>query len=70
MFNYSQTQEHTTSPEAVSLIIGGAAAALVSVIYALKNIRHSSCLGCIECDQRTNLPISKESLAAIETTQV
>lgn len=63
MFNYSQTQPQHTSPEAVSLIIGGAAAALVSVIYAFKNVKHSSCLGCIECDQRTPLPASKDSIA-------
>lgn len=67
MWNYSQTQSPPAhSAESVSLILGSTAAAVISVIYAFKNVKHSSCCSkCIECDQRTEIPQSKASLSNI-----
>lgn len=65
MFNYSQTQS-PPSAESVSLLVGGIAAAIVSIVYAFKNVKHSSCCSnCLECDQRTEIPVSKASLAEV-----
>lgn len=67
MFNYSQTQSPPAhSAESISLVIAGVAAAIVSIVYAMKNVKHSSCCSkCIECDQRTEIPPSKASLAEV-----
>lgn len=67
MFNYSQTQSPPAhSAESISLVITGIAAAIISIIYAMKNVKHSSCCSrCIECDQRTEIPPSKASLSNI-----
>lgn len=63
MFNYSQTQSPPAhSAESISLVIAGVAAAIVSIVYAMKNVKHSSCCSkCIECDQGTEIPPSKAS---------
>ena len=67
MWNYSQTQTTPAhSAESISLVITGIAAAIISIIYAMKNVKHSSCCSrCIECDQRTEIPPSKASLSNI-----
>ena len=49
--------------EEIALMLGALGAMVASIIYSVKNIKHSSCcLGLISCDQRTELPVSKDSL--------
>lgn len=51
MFNMTNTEN--ISAEGVSLVIGGVAAAIASIVYSLKHVKHSSCcLGFVECDQK------------------
>jgi hypothetical protein len=46
-----------TSPAEYSLIIGGVAAALASIIYSLKHVKNcKSCCGLVACQQETNCP--------------
>lgn len=59
---------HTYSAEEITLMLGALGAMVASIIYSVKNIKHSSCcLGLMSCDQRTELPVSKESLVIQET---
>ena len=54
MFNMTNTEN--ISAEGVSLVIGGVAAAIASIVYSLKHVKHSSCcLGLLECDQKVVL---------------
>tara|TARA_R110002012_G_scaffold311278_1_gene520683 strand:- start:209 stop:457 length:249 start_codon:yes stop_codon:yes gene_type:complete len=49
--------------EEIALILGALGAMVASIIYSVKNIKHSSCcLGLFECNQRTELPVSKDSI--------
>lgn len=63
-FNYSYAQmgTHPMTAEGVSLILAGIAAAVASLVYSCRNVRHSECCGS-RCDQRTQLPTSKLSFA-------
>jgi len=58
--------EHVTknySAEEVAILLGALGAMVASIIYAFKNIKHSSCcLGICSCDQRTEIPASKQSI--------
>ena len=67
MFNITNSQN--MSPEGVSLVIAGVAAAVASIVYSLKNVKHSECC-CIKCDQKVLAlaPVSKDSIT--EVTQV
>jgi hypothetical protein len=38
----------------ISLILAAVSGVIVSIIYALKHIRHSECLKICECDQENN----------------
>ena len=59
---------HTYTAEEIALMLGALGAMVASIIYSVKNIKHSSCcLGLMSCDQRTELPVSKESLVIQET---
>ena len=59
---------HTYTAEEIALMLGALGAMVASIIYSVKNIKHSSCcLGLFECNQRTELPVSKESLVIQET---
>jgi len=54
---------HIYTAEEIALMLGALGAMVASIIYSVKNIKHSSCcLGLISCDQRTELPVSKDSL--------
>ena len=47
------TNTENISAEGVSLVIGGVAAAIASIVYSLKHVKHSSCcLGLFVCDQK------------------
>ena len=49
--------------EEIALMLGALGAMVASIIYSVKNIKHSSCcLGLVSCDQRTELPVSKDSI--------
>lgn len=50
MDNITESKMEYT-PEGISMIFVGVAGAVASVIYALKNIKHSEC-GCWKCDQK------------------
>ena len=59
---------HTYTAEEIALLLGALGACVASIIYSVKNIKHSSCcLGLVSCDQRTELPVSKESLVIQES---
>ena len=46
-----------TSAAEYSLIIGGVAAALASIIYSLKHVKNcKSCCGLVACQQETTCP--------------
>lgn len=47
---YPPGQDNSMSATDVSLIIGGAAAALASIIYSLKHVKKSRCCGA-SCEQ-------------------
>lgn len=54
---------HTYTAEEIALMLGALGAMVASIIYSVKNIKHSSCcLGLFECNQRTELPVSKDSI--------
>lgn len=54
---------HIYTAEEIALMLGALGAMVASIIYSVKNIKHSSCcLGLISCDQRTELPVSKDSI--------
>ena len=54
---------HVYSAEEIALILGALGAMVASIIYSVKNIKHSTCcLGLFSCDQRTQLPPSKDSI--------
>jgi len=54
---------HVYTAEEIVIILGALGAMVASIIYSVKNIKHSSCcLGLFKCDQRTELPLSKESI--------
>jgi len=59
---------HIYTAEEIALLLGALGACVASIIYSVKNIKHSSCcLGLVSCDQRTELPVSKESLVIQES---
>tara|TARA_R110000803_G_scaffold79635_2_gene145292 strand:- start:1346 stop:1567 length:222 start_codon:yes stop_codon:yes gene_type:complete len=54
--NMSDPNSSTTAAE-YSLIIGGVAAALASIIYSLKHVKNcKSCCGLVACQQETDCP--------------
>ena len=60
MFNITNTEN--ISAEGVSLVIGGVAAAIASIVYSLKHVKHSSCcLGFVECDQKVLIEKEQET---------
>tara|TARA_R110001632_G_scaffold98360_3_gene204932 strand:- start:1021 stop:1212 length:192 start_codon:yes stop_codon:yes gene_type:complete len=62
MDNSTETKMNYT-PEGISMMFIGVAGAVASIIYALKNIKHSEC-GCWKCDQKVidNCPERKVSI--------
>ena len=53
MENISSTETNKIyTPEGIASIMAGVSAAIVSIIYSFKNIKHSDC-GCCSCDQIT-----------------
>tara|TARA_R110000823_G_scaffold240122_1_gene365182 strand:- start:2388 stop:2621 length:234 start_codon:yes stop_codon:yes gene_type:complete len=54
--NMSDPNSNTSAAE-YSLIIGGVAAALASIIYSLKHVKNcKSCCGLVACQQETDCP--------------
>ena len=53
---------HVYTADEVALLLGALSAAVAGIIYSVKNVKSSSCCGgLISCQQRTELPPSKES---------
>jgi len=66
----TQIIPHVYSAENVALILGALSACVAGVVYSFKNIKHSSCCaGLVICDQRTEIPPSKQSII-IESSNV
>ena len=56
---------HVYTAEEIALMLGAMGAMVASIIYSVKNIKKSSCcLGLFSCDQRTELPVSKDSIVS------
>lgn len=56
---------HVYTAEEIALMLGALGAMVASIIYSVKNIKHSTCcLGLFSCDQRTELPVSKDSIVS------
>ena len=54
---------HTYTADEIALMLGALGACVASIIYGFKNVKKSSCcLGLIKIEQRTELPVSKDSL--------
>ena len=61
---------HVYSAEGVAIMLGALGAMVASIIYSVKNVKHSSCCaGLLVCDQRTEIPPSKNSII-IESSNV
>ena len=61
--NSFQKVAHVYTAEEIALMLGALGAMVASIIYSVKNIKHSTCcLGLFSCDQRTELPVSKDSI--------
>ena len=54
---------HTYNANDIALMLGALGACVASIIYGFKNVKKSSCcLGLIKIEQRTELPVSKDSI--------
>lgn len=54
---------HTYTAEEIALMLGALGAMVASIIYSIKNVKHSSCcFGVFNCDQRTELPPREGSI--------
>ena len=58
-----QAITHIYTAEEVTLILGALSACVAGIIYSVKNVKSSSCCGgLISCQQRTEIPPSKQSI--------
>ena len=65
------TNTENISAEGVSLVLAGVAAAIASVVYSLKHVKHSSCcLGLFECDQKVVIEKEETPNPFITITEV
>jgi len=54
---------HVYSADEVALLLGALSACVAGIIYSIKNVKKSSCCGgLISFEQRTELPVSKDSI--------
>ena len=54
---------HQYTAEEIALMLGALGAMVASIIYSIKNVKHSSCcFGVFNCDQRTELPPREGSI--------
>tara|TARA_R110001606_G_scaffold77230_4_gene178442 strand:- start:1071 stop:1319 length:249 start_codon:yes stop_codon:yes gene_type:complete len=54
---------HIYTANEIAMLLAGLGGCIATIVYSVKNIKHSSCcLGVFSCDQRTELPISKDSI--------
>jgi len=68
--NVNQTAEpsisnlaHIYTADEVALLLGALSACVAGIIYSIKNVKKSSCCGgLISFEQRTELPVSKDSI--------
>ena len=51
MDNTTNSSTTIYSPEGIAIIMAGVAAAIGSVVYSLKSVKHSDCMGA-HCDQK------------------
>lgn len=60
---------HRYTADEVALLLGALSACVAGIIYSIKNVKKSSCCGgLISFEQRTELPVSKDSI--IQQTEV
>ena len=56
---------HVYTADEIALMLGALGACVASIIYGFKNVKKSSCcLGLIKIEQRTELPVSKNSIVS------
>jgi len=54
---------HVYTADEIALMLAGLGGCVATIVYSVKNIKHSTCcLGLFSCDQRTELPVSKDSI--------
>ena len=54
---------HEYTAEEIALMLGALGAMVASIIYSIKNVKHSSCCyGFFNCDQRTEIPPREGSI--------
>jgi hypothetical protein len=54
---------HEYTAEEIALMLGALGAMVASIIYSIKNVKHSSCcFGVFNCDQRTEIPPREGSI--------
>ena len=59
----SLSTKHNYTAEEIALMLGALGAMVASIIYSIKNVKHSSCCyGVFNCDQRTVIPARQESI--------
>jgi len=56
---------HVYTADEIALMLAGLGGCVATIVYSVKNIKHSSCcLGLFACDQRTEIPASKNSIVS------
>ncbi len=64
----SGSSRHVYSAEEISLMLAALGAMIASIVYSVKNVKHSSCCaGFWECDQITELRSSRRSQTTAST---
>ena len=62
--------KHQYTAEEIALMLGALGAMVASIIYSVKNIKHSSCCyGVFNCDQRTEIPPREGSIAKLNRSE-
>jgi len=66
----SLSTKHQYTAEEIALMLGALGAMVASIIYSVKNIKHSSCCyGVLNCDQRTEIPPREGSIAKLNRSE-
>jgi len=66
----SISSKHNYTAEEIALMLGALGAMVASIIYSIKNVKHSSCCyGVFNCDQRTELPPRQGSIAKLNRSE-
>lgn len=65
-----ENTKHQYTAEEIALMLGALGAMVASIIYSVKNIKHSSCCyGVLNCDQRTEIPPREGSVNKLNRSE-